>query len=67
MRKLSEESKARKGAYDAKYMREHVKQITLGFNTGDPDDMKIYSHIREQPNQTQYLKGLVQDEMTAGE
>lgn len=64
MRNLSEESKERKHAYDVKYMREHVKQITIGFNGGDPDDMKIYDHVRKQPNQTRYLKDLIQEDMS---
>ena len=61
---MSEESKERKHAYDVQYMRERVKQITIGFNVGDPDDVKLYDYVRSKPNQTRYLKELIQDDMS---
>lgn len=67
-RNLSDESKAKKKVYDKNYMREHVRQRTIGFNEGDPEDMKLYHWIGKQPNGTKYIKDLVREDMQkAGE
>lgn len=62
-RKLSEASKRAKAAYDKKYMKNNVKQRTIGFNIGDPEDMAMYNWIGQQVNGTKYIKDLVREDM----
>ena len=45
-------------------MKENIKQRKIGFNVGDKEDMKMYDWIgRQKPNGTQYIKGLVREDM----
>ena len=60
---LTERGKQNKKAYDKKYMKDRVKQRTIGFNQGDPEDMKMYHWIGSKPNGTQYIKELVREDM----
>lgn len=62
MRKLSEEAKQRKAAYDADYIKKNIKQWTISFNLNDDEDMKIYHYIKGKPNGTRYIKNLVLEE-----
>ena len=62
----SEQAKANKAAYDTEYMKKHIRQITIGFNENVDEDMRIYDHVKCQKNQTQYIKGLVREDMGTG-
>ena len=61
-RNLSEAAKQHKTAYDAKYMRENVKQLRIYFNTGNKDDLELMDWIKQQGNQTQYLKEIIRED-----
>jgi len=63
MRKLSDQAKQNKAAYDTVYMREKVEQITIGFVKSNPEDQKLKAWICKQPNKTRYIKELVKDDM----
>lgn len=62
-RNLSEYAKRKKLQYDTKYMKSRVLQKTIGFNRGNEEDMKLYNWVNRQQNQTQYIKGLIREDM----
>ena len=57
------EAKRKKSIYDAKYIKANVRQRTLSFNRNNAEDMEMYDWIGKQENATQYLKGLVREDM----
>ena len=60
---MSPEAKQRKQAYDSKYVVEHIVQKKLNLNKAIPEDEEMIKWIDSKPNQNQYLKGLVRDDM----
>lgn len=65
MRKLSDEAKERKSAYDTQYILNNIVQKRIAFNRNIPEDVEMLDWVEQQPNQTQYMKGLISDDMTA--
>ena len=59
----SEQAKRNKAAYDTRYMKEHRILKTIAFNNAIPEDMKLLDWVEQQPNQTQYVKDLIRDDM----
>lgn len=53
-----------KGQYDQAYNREHVRRKFIPFNDRNPDDLELLSWLDQQENVTQYIKGLIRDDMT---
>lgn len=64
MRKMSDAAKERKAAYDTGYILENIVQKRVNFNKNIPEDMKRLEHLEKQPNQNQYMKGLIDKDMT---
>ena len=62
-RKMSDEAREHKAAYDTAYIMKNIKQKTISFNVTNDEDMKLYEWINCQPNQAQYMKGLIRDDM----
>lgn len=62
-RKMSEESKQAKKAYDTKYIMTHVKQKRINFNDQNPEDVKLLDWLERQKNENQYVKGLIAEDM----
>ena len=67
-RKMSDASKERKSAYDTKYILKNIVQKRINFNKLVPEDAKMLDWVNKQPNQNQYMKGLISKDMDkAGE
>lgn len=41
-------------------MAKEIRIIQVAFNVLDPDQLQQYEHVRERPNQSGYLKRLIQ-------
>lgn len=52
-----------KSKYDTQYNREHVRRKFIPFNDQNPDDEIMLEWLEKQGNVTQYIKGLIQDDM----
>ena len=63
---MKEEQKAKKAAYDKKYMKDNVVRKLLAFNLTNEQDMAIIARINSQPNATEYIKRLVLEDMHKG-
>lgn len=63
-RNLSEAAKEHKAAYDTQYILSNIVQKRINFNKQNPEDMKRLEHLENQPNQNQYVKGLIDKDMT---
>ena len=63
---MKEEQKAKKAAYDKKYMKDHVVRKLLAFNLTNEQDMTILARINSQPNATEYIKRLVLEDKRKG-
>lgn len=44
-------------------MGKQIKIIQVAFNVLDPDQLQQYEHVRRRPNQSGYIKRLVQRDM----
>jgi hypothetical protein len=47
-------------------MGKQIKIVQVAFNVLDPDQLQQYEHVRRRPNQSGYLKRLVQRDMDGG-
>lgn len=47
-------------------MGKQIKIIQVAFNVLDPDQLQQYEYIRQRPNQSGYIKRLVQRDMDGG-
>jgi hypothetical protein len=65
-RKMSEDAKARKMAYDLQYSQAHIVKRVIDFNKASKDDMEILDHLDTKPNKARYVKGLIRDDMDKG-
>lgn len=63
MPNLSDEAKRKKAAYDTSYVLAHITQKRINFNDQIPEDVEMLSWVNKQPNQGQYLKGLIREDM----
>ena len=52
-----------KKTYDVEYAKAHVKRKFIPFNDQNPDDARLLSWLSNQDNVTQYIKGLIRDDM----
>lgn len=46
----------------SKYRKKSVKQLTIRFYPGEADE-SMYKWLKDQPNTTEYIKGLIADDM----
>ena len=52
-----------KGKYDQEYARAHIKRKFIPFNDTNQEDAELLSWLAQQNNVTQYIKGLIRDDM----
>jgi len=60
---MNNERKARKSAYDQKYMKENITRKLLAFNRNNPEDVEILTWLNAQKNATEYIKKLILNDM----
>ncbi|WP_339820553.1 hypothetical protein MKZ15_05780 [Paenibacillus sp. FSL R7-0216] len=47
-------------------MGKQIKIVQVAFNVLDPDQLQQYEHVRQRPNQSGYIKRLVQRDIDGG-
>ena len=52
-----------KAAYDMEYAKKHITRKFLPFNDTNPEDAELLEWLAQQGNVTQYMKGLIRDDM----
>lgn len=52
-----------KRQYDIEYAKTHVKRKFIPFNDTNPDDMELLAWLATKDNVTQYIKGLIKDDL----
>ena len=52
-----------KTKYDIEYARAHIRRKHIPFNDTNPEDAELLAWLAEQANVTQYVKGLIRDDM----
>ena len=52
-----------KGKYDQQYAREHITRKFIPFNDTVPDDKAMLDWLAAHGNVTQYIEGLIKDDM----
>ena len=62
-RKMSDAAKERKAAYDSQYIMKNIVQKRINFNKMVPEDVKMLDWVEKQDNQSQYMKGLIAEDM----
>jgi len=60
---MNQEQKAKKSAYDQKYMKENIIRKLIAFNMTNERDVEIFRHLKQQKNTTEYIKGLIWTDM----
>lgn len=60
---LSDERKARKLAYDSRYVMAHQTQRKIVFNDTVEEDNAIRAWLDSKPNINKYLKDLIREDM----
>lgn len=60
---MKPETRAKKSAYDQKYMKEHITRKLLAFNLTNDRDRALLEYINGKPNATEYIKSLIEEEM----
>jgi len=65
MRKLSQESKERKAAYDREFSKKNVTRKSIYFNKTDPEDVRMVEHLNQKGERriSGYVKGLIREDM----
>ena len=53
-----------KGKYDKDYAKAHITRKFIPFNDTNPDDKKLLHWLSCCGNVTQYVKGLIRDDMS---
>ena len=53
-----------KSKYDQEYAKAHITRKFIPFNDQNPDDAELLSWLSGKENVTQYIKGLIRDDMT---
>lgn len=52
-----------KKAYDIAYAKQNIFNKRIPFNKNNPDDARMLAFLDQQPNFTQYIKGLILRDM----
>ena len=52
-----------KTEYDKQYAKEHIKRKFIPFNDTVPEDQELLSWLATKANVTQYIKGLIREDM----
>lgn len=52
-----------KNRYDQEYAKAHIKRKFIPFNDTNQEDAELLSWLAQQDNVTQYIKGLIRDDM----
>ena len=67
-RKLSEEAKAKKSAYDQKYAHSNIERLFIPFNKTNDADMRRLEWVKQKGDRqkTQYIKELIDKDMGSG-
>lgn len=60
---MKPETKAKKSAYDQKYMKENVIRKLIAFNMTNDRDVALWEFIQSKANATEYIKGLIEKDM----
>ena len=60
---MKPETKAKKSAYDQKYMKENVIRKLIAFNMTNDRDVALWEFIQSKTNATEYIKGLIEKDM----
>jgi|GEM_PF-2521817 len=47
-------------------MKEHMKKIPVYFALDDPDQLRLYQHVKSRKNHSGYIKRLIQRDMEGG-
>ena len=55
-----------KKTYDIEYAKAHITRKFIPFNDQNPDDARLLSWLSNQDNVTQYITGLIRDDMRKG-
>lgn len=61
---MKQETKAKKSAYDQRYMKENIIRKLLAFNRQNDRDRELLDHLNSQPNATEYIKSLIEKDMS---
>ena len=60
---MKPETKAKKSAYDQKYMKENVIRKLIAFNMTNDRDVALWEFIQSKENATEYIKSLIEKDM----
>ena len=52
-----------KSEYDKEYNKAHIRRKFIPFNDTNPDDVELLAWLDQQDNVTQYIKGLIKDDI----
>ena len=52
-----------KNKYDQEYNKAHIRRKFIPFNDTKPEDAELLEWLAQQGNVTQYIKGLIRDDM----
>lgn len=52
-----------KNKYDQEYNKAHIRRKFIPFNNTVPEDVELLAWLSEQDNVTQYIKGLIREDM----
>jgi hypothetical protein len=61
---MKQETKAKKSAYDQRYMKENIIRKLIAFNRQNDRDRELLDHLNSQPNATEYIKSLIEKDMS---